>query len=168
VALAGSQRYSPRRCHGPLHRTTSTRSIDPPAGPGQLLKGNSDLQQQRGIFAFLSNNARVTTRDLRQRRNTAAGSKARKAASGWSSSARRLRHYHDVLEERQGLQQPFLQQPKGGLGTEDIPSLEAYNNVFFGNDLAQVHFRKGDGGRRRASTPSIATEKQGVPFLRGK
>jgi hypothetical protein len=41
--------------------------------------------------------------------------------------------------------------------------LEAYNNVFFGNDLAQVHFRKGGAGAVGFNT-ILATEKQGPPF----
>ena len=52
---------------------------------------------------------------------------------------------------------------KGGLTTEDVPGNEAYNNVIFGNDLAQVHFRKGDAGAVGHNT-IIQTEKQGAPF----
>jgi hypothetical protein len=53
--------------------------------------------------------------------------------------------------------------PKGGLTTEDMRGLEAYNNVLFDNALAQVHFRKGEAGAVGFNT-ILATAKQGAPF----
>jgi hypothetical protein len=78
-----------------------------------------------------------------------------------------LRHCYDVLEEREVFNNLSYNNQKAGLGTEDIPSLEAYNNVFFGNDLAQVHFRKGGAGAVGFNT-ILATEKQGPPFRHNK
>jgi parallel beta-helix repeat protein len=141
-----------------------------PADPANYVYGNTVYNNNAGIFAFLSDNAQIYDNVIHSNGRTNSG--------GWVEGKEGGKWLEFVGPAGYGIavtgsknvkvwNNIAYNNPKAGLGTEDMPGLQAFNNVFYGNDLAQVHFRKGDAGAVGFNT-ILATEKQGPPFRRNK
>jgi parallel beta-helix repeat protein len=137
-----------------------------PKDPANYVYGNTVYNNNGGIFAFLSDNAQIFDNIVYGNGHGNAGGWAEGKEGGkWLefigpagygiavTGSKNLKVFNNLSYNN----------PKAGLGTEDMAGLQAFNNVFFGNELAQVHFRKGDAGAVGFNT-IIATEKQGPPF----
>jgi parallel beta-helix repeat protein len=137
-----------------------------PADPANYVYGNRVYNNNGGIFAFLSDNAQIFDNEVsgNGRANTGGWVEGKEGGkwlefigpAGYGiavTGSKNVRVFNNLSYNNQ----------KGGLTTEDMPGLEAFNNVLFGSDLAQVHFRKGDAGAVGFNT-ILATAKQGAPF----
>jgi parallel beta-helix repeat protein len=141
-----------------------------PADPANYIYGNTVYNNNGGIFAFKSDNVQVYDNviydngragihgfvegDPAQKRLDfvgPAGHGIRIAASSntkvWNNIS-----YNNL---------------KAGFATSGPPGLQVWNNVFFGNDLAQIHVEK-SGEIALGFNTILATEKQGPPFRHNK
>jgi parallel beta-helix repeat protein len=137
-----------------------------PKDPANYVYGNKVYDNNAGIYAFLSDNAQIFNNEVYDNGHTNSG--------GWVEGKEGGRWLEFIGPAGYGIAVTgsknlkvignlVYNNPKAGLTTEDVPALEAYNNVLFGNKLAQVHFRKGGSGAVGFNT-ILDTGKQGAPF----
>jgi parallel beta-helix repeat protein len=141
-----------------------------PKDPANYVYGNTVYDNNGGIYVYESDNAQVFDNIVYSNGRTTNG--------GWVNGETNTKWLEFIGPAGYGIAVTLSKNvkvfnniaynnPKAGLTTEAAPGLQAYNNVFFGNDLAQVHFRKGDAGTVGFNTIMVVGE-QGVPFLHGR
>ncbi|MDQ3813132.1 MAG: right-handed parallel beta-helix repeat-containing protein, partial [Armatimonadota bacterium] len=141
-----------------------------PADAANYVYGNTVYNNNAGIFAFKSDNAQIFDNVIygNGRANTG-GWVEGKPDTKWLefvgpagygirvAASKNVKVFCNISYDNQ----------KAGLATSSAPGLQAWNNIFFGNDLAQIHVEKSDEIALGFNTV-IVTDKQGPPFRRIK
>jgi parallel beta-helix repeat protein len=139
-----------------------------PADPANYVYGNQVYNNNAGIYAYKSDNARIFDNVVYDNGRGGAGGWAEGKEGGkWlefigpagygiaATASKNVQAFGNVVYNNR----------LGGLTTETVPGFQAYDNVLFGNDLAQIHVRKGDEGAF-GFNKIVAAPKQGAPFRR--
>ncbi len=132
--------------------------------------GNTVSGSNAGIYVYQSSHARVF--------DNVVFDSGRKSHGGWVEGKKNGKWLEFVGPAGYGLAVTKSKDVKvynnivfnslrSGLATQEAPGYEGYNNVVYGNDLAQIHVRKGEEGIFGFNTILQATD-QGPPFRRLK
>jgi parallel beta-helix repeat protein len=137
-----------------------------PADPANYIYGNTVYNNNAGIFAFKADNVQIFDNVIYDNGRAGIhgfveGDPAKKrldfvgpAGHGIRIAAsKNVKVFRNISRSNQ----------KAGLATSSALGLQAWNNVFFGNDLAQIHVERDDAIALGFNT-ILATEKQGPPF----
>lgn len=139
-----------------------------PADPANYVYGNTVYNNNAGIYVYASDDAQVFDNVVYG--NGRIGNKGfldgdpaktqfdfvGPAGYGISISSNNVKVHDNISYDN----------TKAGLGIDRVGT-QAWNNVLFGNDLAQIHIKKGDEFFLGNNT-ILAVEKQGPPVLRVK
>ncbi|HLL89328.1 MAG TPA: carbohydrate-binding domain-containing protein [Tepidisphaeraceae bacterium] len=137
-----------------------------PSDPANYVYGNTVYDNNGGIFAFKSDHAQIFDNEVYGNgRANSGGWVEGKEGGKWlefigpagygiaATLSKDVRVYDNVVYNNR----------LGGLTTESVPGFQAWNNVLFGNDLAQIDVRKGLEGAFAFNTILDTGKKQGPP-----
>jgi parallel beta-helix repeat protein len=139
-----------------------------PEDPANYVYGNTVYDNNAGIFAFMSDNAQIFDNVVYDNGRSGTYGFVEGDPNGkrldfvgpagygiGATLSKNVKVFNNIVYNNQ----------KAGLTTESVPGFQAWNNLLFGNDLAQIDVRKGAEGAF-GFNKIIAVEEQGPPFRR--